>query len=82
MDQLDKLHAGQSAIIIGFERDGNVTRRLMELGLVPGRKITLVRQAPLRDPVQLKVGSSRLFIRKAEASLVQVDTEKTAVAQK
>ncbi|MCH7690662.1 MAG: ferrous iron transport protein A [candidate division Zixibacteria bacterium] len=82
MDQLDKLHAGQSAIIIGFERDGNVTRRLMELGLVPGRKITLVRQAPLRDPVQLKVGSSRLFIRKAEASLVQVDTEKTAADQK
>ena len=82
MDQLDKLHAGQSATIIGFERDGNVTRRLMELGLVPGRKITLVRQAPLRDPVQLKVGSSRLFIRKAEASLVQVDTKEKPVIQK
>ena len=82
MCQLDKLNAGQSATIIGFEKDGNVTRRLMELGLVPGRKITMVRQAPLRDPVQLKVGSSRLFIRRAEASLVQVDTEEPTVAQK
>ena len=82
MNQLDKLNAGQSATIIGFEKDGKVTRRLMELGLVPGRKITLVRQAPLRDPVQLKVGSSRLFIRKAEASLVQVDTEEPTVALK
>lgn len=82
MHQLDKLNAGQSATIVGFEKDGNVTRRLMELGLVPGKKITLVRQAPLRDPVQLKVGSSRLFIRKAEASLVQVDAEETAVDQK
>ena len=82
MDRLDKLSAGQSATIIGFEKDGNVTRRLMELGIVPGKKITLVRQAPLRDPVQLKVGSSRLFIRKAEASLVQVDAEKPAAAQK
>ena len=82
MDRLDKLSAGQSATIIGFEKDGIVTRRLMELGLVPGRKITLVRQAPLRDPVQLKVGSSRLFIRRAEASLVQVDTEEPTVAQK
>ena len=82
MCQLDKLNPGQSATIIGFVRDGKVTRRLMELGLVPGRKITLVRQAPLRDPVQLKVGSSRLFIRKAEASLVQVDTEEPTVAPK
>ncbi len=82
MCQLDKLNPGQSATIIGFERDGKVTRRLMELGLVPGRRITLVRQAPLRDPVQLKVGSSRLFIRKAEASLVQVDTEEPTVALK
>lgn len=82
MCQLDKLNPGQSATIIGFEKDGNVTRRLMELGLVPGRKITLVRQAPLRDPVQLKVGSSRLFIRRAEASLVQVDTEEPTVAPK
>ena len=82
MCQLDKRNPGQSATIIGFERDGKVTRRLMELGLVPGRKITLVRQAPLRDPVQLKVGSSRLFIRKAEASLVQVDMEEPTVALK
>ena len=82
MCQLDKLNPGQSATIIGFEKDGNITRRLMELGLVPGRRITLVRQAPLRDPVQLKVGSSRLFIRRAEASLVQVDTEEPTVAPK
>ena len=82
MCQLDKLNPGQSATIIGFEKDGNITRRLMELGLVPGRKITLVRQAPLRDPVQLKVGSIRLFIRRAEASLVQVDTEEPTVAPK
>ena len=82
MDQLDKLNAGQSATIIGFAKDGIVTRRLMELGLVPGKKITLVRQAPLRDPVQLKVGSSRLFIRRAEASLVQVETVEPAVIQK
>ena len=78
MSNLDKLNAGQSATIVGFERDGNVTRRLMELGLVPGKKITLVRQAPLRDPVLLKVGSSCLFIRKAEASLVQVEMEEPA----
>ncbi len=82
MSNLDKLSAGQSATIVGFEKDGNVTRRLMELGLVPGKKITLVRQAPLRDPVLLKVGSSSLFIRKAEASLVQVETEEPAAVLK
>ena len=81
MTQLDKLDSGQTAIIVGFAKDGPVTRRLMELGLVVGKKVTYVRKAPLRDPIQFKVGDSCITLRKTEASLIFVELAAQAVLQ-
>jgi ferrous iron transport protein A len=47
-------------------------RRLMELGLVPGTEVEMVRIAPLGDPVQIVVRGCRLSIRRAEAAEVTV----------
>lgn len=47
-------------------------RRLMEMGLVPGTPIQLIEVAPLGDPVEIEVRSSRLSIRKAEAAQIRV----------
>lgn len=44
----------------------------MELGLVPGTRIELLRVAPLGDPVELLVRGASLSIRKAEASAIEV----------
>lgn len=81
MTQLDKLASGQSAVIVSFAQDGPVTRRLMELGLVAGKKITYIRRAPLRDPIQVKVGDSSITLRKSEASLVLVELAQETVLQ-
>ena len=63
---------GQQGIVVGFTNDSPLTRRLLELGLVPGRVITYLRNAPLRDPMEVQVGPSRLSIRHAEAALVAI----------
>ncbi len=81
MTYLNKLKSGQSATIVSFMHDGPVTRRLMELGLVTGKKITYVRRAPLRDPIQVKVGDSCLSLRNSEASLVLVELAQEPVLQ-
>jgi ferrous iron transport protein A len=47
-------------------------RRLMEMGLIPGTSLRIVNIAPLGDPVEIEVRSSRLSIRKAEAALIAV----------
>lgn len=73
MTCLDKMTPGQTGIVVGYKSDGPLTRRLTELGLVPGRKVTFLRQAPLRDPMEIQVGSSFLALRRAEASIVAVD---------
>lgn len=48
-------------------------RRLMELGLVPGTRVTVEKIAPLGDPLELRARGCTLSIRKAEALAVVVD---------
>lgn len=50
-----------------------IALRLMEMGLLPGTRVELVRVAPLGDPVELRVRGYSLSIRKAEARLVAVE---------
>ncbi len=75
MTCLDKLTPGQTARVVGFTDDSPIVRRLTELGLVPGRMVKYLRNAPLKDPLQLQVGPSSLSMRHSEASLVTVEVE-------
>lgn len=47
-------------------------RRLMELGLLPGTRVEVVRVAPLGDPIELSVRGCLLSIRREEARLIAV----------
>jgi len=73
MTSLDKLNPGQRAVVVGYTKDGPLSRRLVELGLVPGKEIKYLRNAPLRDPLQIQIGMSSLSLRHAEASLIAVE---------
>ena len=55
----------------------HVRQRLLEMGLVKGTSIELVRYAPLGDPIEVKVGGYRLSLRRleAEAVIVRKDQE-------
>lgn len=75
MTYLDKLHPGQSARVVGYKTDGPISRRLAELGLTPGREIRYLRDAPLRDPLQLQIGHSSLSLRHEQAALVAVELD-------
>lgn len=75
MTYLDKMMPGQRGTVLGFTDDSPVARRLLELGLVPGRVITYLRNAPLQDPMEVQVGFSCLSLRHAEAALVAIELE-------
>ncbi len=75
MTFLSKLIPGQKARVVGFTEDLPVCRRLHELGLTPGKSVTYLCRAPLRDPLLIEIGQSRLSLRRAEASLVTVEIE-------
>ena len=64
---LDTLSPGQSGQITGFV-DGSPAVRLMEMGLLPGTTVEVVRLAPLGDPMDIRVRGFHLSLRKAEAA--------------
>ena len=75
MTFLHKLTPGQRAKVIGFTQDSPLVRRLRELGIGPGKLVTCVCRAPLRDPLLIEIGASRLSLRHADASLVTVEIQ-------
>ncbi len=75
MTSLDKMIPGQRGTVVGFAGDTPLTRRLLELGLVPGRRVTYLRDAPFRDPMEVLVGACCLSLRHAEAALVAVEVD-------
>jgi ferrous iron transport protein A len=69
---LDTLPSGQSARVVNVQGSSAIARRLMEMGVVPGAHITVVRTAPLGDPIQVCLRSYHLALRRMEARAITV----------
>jgi len=63
---------GSRVRITGVNGSGPLSFRLMEMGLIEGAEVQVLRRAPLGDPLQLRVGDYELSLRFAEAALVDV----------
>ena len=71
---LSTLLVGESGRICGFLLPDDLRHRLLEMGLTKGAVCSIVRFAPLGDPLELEVRGYRLSLRKAEAEGVLVET--------
>ena len=74
---LSDLRLGTSARVIGLQEDtaeDPISKRLSNLGFVPGRTVTPLRRAPLGDPVVYRVADYELCLRRHEARIVRVET--------
>jgi ferrous iron transport protein A len=69
---LAQLAPGERGLILRIDADPGITRRLMELGLVPGTEVELVRLAPLGDPLEVVVRGLHLSLRRSEAGHIHV----------
>lgn len=69
---LDNVSTGKTVKIVRLNSTGPVKRRLMDMGLLKGVEATVLRIAPLGDPVELSVRGYDLSIRKSEAALIEV----------
>jgi len=70
---LSETKPGQVVQVSGIAGESSFRRRLLELGLVPGTRVELLRVAPLGDPIELLVRGASLSIRKAEAGMIAVE---------
>jgi len=71
--QLAEVSPGQACTIVSLDADRQMGLRLMEMGLIPGTGVRVVRLAPMGDPMELELRGYRLSIRLAEAARVQVE---------
>ena len=71
--KLSELPVGASATVREFPKTGSAFVRLREMGLLAGTRVTLIRTAPLGDPLEIKLRGYNLTLRKTEAEHVLVE---------
>lgn len=70
---LDKLKDGEKAVITKVNGAGNLRCRLLDMGLIPKTTVTIVKRAPMGDPLEIRLRGYELTIRKDEAKNIEVN---------
>ena len=69
---LANLQIGAEARVTNIKGNNAITKRLMEMGVVPGVAVKVVKSAPFGDPIQILVRGYNLAMRKSEADVIEV----------
>lgn len=69
---LKDVKVGQSVKVVRVQGDGAIRRRIMDMGITRGVELYVRKVAPLGDPIELTVRGYELFLRKADAQMIEV----------
>lgn len=72
---VDDLKIGQSGVISQVGGEGALRLRFLDMGLIPGTKVTLEKAAPMGDPIQLQLRGYELTIRREDARKIALREE-------
>ncbi|MBQ4301331.1 MAG: ferrous iron transport protein B, partial [Lachnospiraceae bacterium] len=70
---LDQLEIGKSATVTVVGGDGALRQHFLDMGIIPGEQVTLVKYAPMGDPMELSVNDYELTLRLADAREIQIE---------
>ena len=73
MRTLNEAKIGETVKVVKLHGMGAVKRRIMDMGITKGTRIYVRKMAPLGDPMELQVRGYELSLRKADASMVEVE---------
>src|SRR5574344_2099782 len=76
--KLSDLKTGEQGVIVKVNGHGSFRKRLIEMGFISGKKVTVVLNAPLRDPIEYEILGYKLSLRRSEADQIEVIGEKEA----
>ena len=76
MLRLSRAEVGKTYRVVRVEGAGLVKRRILDLGLLPGLEIKVVRKAPLGDPIEIIAKGNPISIRKTEAEKIILEEVK------
>lgn len=75
MHTLNQLSPHQSATILQVKAGQDLLRRMAALGIRPGRRVEVIRLAPMGGPLQIRIGHTDLMIRREDAARIDIDME-------
>ena len=70
--KLSELKVGESAVIQNVGGQGELRQHFLDMGIIPGAEVTLVKFAPMGDPMELQIHGYELTLRLAEAEKIQI----------
>ena len=70
--KLNQLKIGESAVITHVGGEGNLRQHFLDMGVIPGAEVTLVKLAPMGDPMELQIHGYELTLRLADAAKIGV----------
>jgi ferrous iron transport protein A len=68
-----QMQVDQTGLIKAVKAEGELGRRIRDMGLVPGTEVTIKGRAPLNDPVALRLSGFTLTLRNNEADFIDVE---------
>lgn len=71
--KLNELKVGKSAVITKVSGQGALRQHFLDMGMVPGAEITLVKTAPMGDPLEYQIHGYELTLRLAEAEKIEIE---------
>lgn len=72
MKTLRDVAVGDDAEVVKLHGEGPIKRRIMDMGMTKGTKVTVRKVAPLGDPIEVNVRGYELSIRKADAGMIEI----------
>ena len=70
---LDELHLGKTATIKSVGGEGALRQHFLDMGMIPGVDVTMVKLAPMGDPMELQIHGYELTLRIADAKKIEID---------
>ena len=75
MKKLSEYAVGETGIIKKIVGEGQIKRRLFDMGVTPGAEVFLRKKAPLGDPIEITIRGYELTLRKSEAECVETEVK-------
>ena len=72
---LKDLEIGESAVVTSVGGEGALRQHFLDMGVIPGAEVSLVKYAPMGDPMELRLHGYELTLRLADAEKIQCDRE-------
>jgi Fe2+ transport system protein FeoA len=69
---LTSVPIGEEAKVVAINGSNRISRRLMEMGVVPGVSLEVLKAAPFGDPIEVRVRGYNLAMRRSEADTIEV----------